>query len=123
MSSDLAPRLAAARSRGTLRITTRGRRTGRPHTVPVWFVVEDDVVYLATLNAERDWVRNAARTPDVTLDLGDVRLQGHVAAITDRALEMHVRRLLGQKYWMAWLGSWAGLGPDRTFRVDHLRGA
>lgn len=118
--SDLETRLGAARTRGTLRITTRGRRTGRPHTVPVWFAVEDTAVYLATLNAERDWVRNARRTPEVDLDLGDLRLRGRVQEITDRQLDTHVRDLLAQKYWFAWLGSWFGLGPDRTFRVDRL---
>lgn len=118
--SDLEAKLAAARTRGTLCITTRGRRTGRSHTVPVWFVVEDTVLYLATLNAERDWVRNAVRTPEVELDLGDLRLRGRVQPITDRTLDGHARDLLAQKYWMAWLGAWVGLGPDRTFRVDDL---
>lgn len=118
--SDLEERLVAARERGTLRITTRGRRTGRPHTVPVWFAVEGAVVYLATLNAERDWVRNAGRTPEVGLDLGDLRLHGRVHEVTDRSLDAHVRQLLAQKYWVAWFGSWIGLGPDRTFRVADL---
>jgi hypothetical protein len=118
--SDLETRLGAARQQGTLRLTTRGRRTGRPHTVPVWFAVENTVLYLATLNAERDWVRNAGRTPEVDLHLGDLRLHGRIEQITDRTLDAHVRQLLAQKYWFAWLGSWLGLGPDRTFRVDHL---
>jgi len=38
--ADLAARLAAIKDRGTLRITTRGRRTGKPHTVTIWFVVD-----------------------------------------------------------------------------------
>ena len=120
MSSDLGARLAVVRDRGTLRITTRGRRSGKPHSVPIWFLVEDTTVFLATLNADRDWVRNAARTPEVELDLDAFRLRGRVSTVTDPGLEAHVRALLAGKYWMAWIGSWFGMGPARTFRVDGL---
>jgi hypothetical protein len=27
------------------------------------------------------------------------------------------------KYWLAWVGSWFGKGPERTFRIDDLRAA
>ena len=120
MSSDLAARLASVKDRGTLRITTRGRKSGRPHGVPIWFLVEGTTVFLATLNADRDWVRNAARTPEVELDLDAFRLRGRVSTVTDPGLEAHVRALLAGKYWMAWIGSWFGMGPARTFRVDGL---
>jgi len=88
--------------------------------VPIWFLVEDTTVFLATLNADRDWVRNAARTPEVELDLDALRLRGRVSTVTDPGLEAHVRDLLARKYWMAWIGSWFGRGPARTFRVDGL---
>ena len=120
MSSDLGARLAVVRNRGTLRITTRGRRSGKPHSVPIWFLVEDTTVFLATLNADRDWVRNAARTPEVELAVDALRLRGRVSTVTDPGLEAHVRDLLARKYWMAWIGFWFGRGPARTFRVDGL---
>jgi hypothetical protein len=119
---DLAARLAAVRDRGTLRITTRGRRTGTPHTVTIWFVVDGTTLYLATLDVRRDWVRNVGKTPEVSLDIGGLRLHGRVTTVTDPALEARVRKLLAEKYWMAWLGSWLGKGPARTFRVDELAG-
>ncbi len=120
MPDSLTARLAAVKDRSTCRITTRGRRTGRPHTRTIWFVVEDTVLYLATLNARRDWVRNAQKNPDVELDLGSLRVRGRLTTITEPALEAHVRGLLGHKYWMAWIASWFGTGPERTFRVDEL---
>ena len=120
MPDSLTARLAAVKDRSTCRITTRGRRTGRPHTRTIWFVVEDTVLYLATLNARRDWVRNAQKNPDVELDLNSLRVHGRLTTITEPALEAHVRDLLARKYWMAWIGSWFGKGPERTFRVDQL---
>ena len=119
-SPDLAARLAAVKDRGTLRITTRGRRTGKPHAVTVWFVVEGAALFLATLNAKRDWVRNVAKHPEVTLDLGPLRLRGRVRTVTDAAADAHVRDLLARKYWMAWIGSWLGLGPDRIFHIEKI---
>jgi len=119
-SVDPAARLAAVKDRGTLRITTRGRKTGKPHTVPIWFVVEDTTVWLGTLDPRRDWVRNLQKTPDVVLDLDGLRLRGRAHAISDPAVDRHVRELLARKYWMAWIGSWFGKGPARTFRVEGL---
>ena len=120
MKADLAARLAPLADQSTLRITTRGRRTGKPHTVPIWFVADGTTLYLATLNAKRDWVRNVRKTADVTLALGSLRVQGRASVVTDSTLEGHIRDLLARKYWMAWIGSWFGMGPDATFRVDGL---
>ena len=49
-----------------------------------------------------------------------LRVRGRLGTITEPALEAHVRDLLARKYWMAWIGSWFGKGPERTFRVDQL---
>jgi deazaflavin-dependent oxidoreductase (nitroreductase family) len=116
----LGARLGEVGSRSTLRITTRGRRTRRPHTVTVWFVVDGPTLYLATLDTGRDWVRNAERTPAVDLDIAGLRLRGRVAPVTDAALDRHVRALFARKYWLARIGSWFGKGPERTFRVDDV---
>ena len=118
--ADLLARLASIADRGTLRITTQGRKSGKPHTVTIWFLVDGTTVYLGTLDARRDWVRNAEKTPAVELDIDGLRLRGRASTITDPTLEAHVRDLLAKKYWMAWLGSWFGMGPARTFRVDGV---
>jgi len=118
--ADLAARLAAVKDQSTLRITTRGRRTGKPHSVPIWFAVDGTALYLGTLNAKRDWVRNLRKTPDVTLEVTGLRLHGRASIVTDPTLEDQIRGLLARKYWAAWIGSWFGMGPDATFRVDQL---
>ena len=120
VKADLTARLASLADHSTLRITTRGRRTGKPHTVPIWFVADGTTLYLATLNAKRDWVRNVRKIPDVTLALGSLRVRGRASVVTDAALEGRIRDLLARKYWMAWIGSWFRMGPDATFRVDDL---
>jgi F420H(2)-dependent quinone reductase len=119
-NADLTARLAAVAGRSTLRITTRGRRTGRAHTVTIWFVVEGTTLYLGTLSTTRDWVRNVVKDPDVTLTVDGLRIRGRAARITDPKQDAHVRELLARKYWMAWIGSWFGKGPAATFRIDRV---
>jgi hypothetical protein len=47
----------------TIKITTYGRRTGRPHTVTVWFGVSPEGrVFVSSLRT-RDWVKNLLANP------------------------------------------------------------
>ncbi|HEV7864845.1 MAG TPA: nitroreductase family deazaflavin-dependent oxidoreductase [Acidimicrobiia bacterium] len=53
-------------------LTTRGRRTGRPHTIEIWFVVVGATAYLMAGGRDRaDWVRNLMADPNVTLRVGE----------------------------------------------------
>jgi len=39
-------------------LTTTGRRTGRPHTIEIWYAVQDGRIYLMAGGRDRaDWVR------------------------------------------------------------------
>lgn len=52
----------------TIRIVTRGRVTGKAHTVSTWFVCMEDVVYVAARRGLRsDWLRNSLAAPVVEL--------------------------------------------------------
>jgi deazaflavin-dependent oxidoreductase (nitroreductase family) len=52
-------------------LTTRGRVTGRPHTIEIWFVVMGESAYLMAGGRDRaDWVRNLLADADVTLRVG-----------------------------------------------------
>lgn len=120
-TDDVAGRLAAVKDRSTLRITTRGRRSGRPHTVTIWFVAEGTTLYLGTLSARRDWVRNVAKTPEAEFEVDGSRLRGRVSTVTDPDEVARVNARLAGKYWMAWIGSWFGRGAERVFRVDDVQ--
>jgi deazaflavin-dependent oxidoreductase (nitroreductase family) len=54
-----------------LYLTTRGRRSGRPHRVEIWFAARDGRLYLLAGGRERaDWVRNLRAHPSVTVEIG-----------------------------------------------------
>jgi deazaflavin-dependent oxidoreductase (nitroreductase family) len=52
-------------------LTTTGRVSGRPHTIEIWFALEDRTLYLLSGGGDRsDWVRNLRTRPEVTVRLG-----------------------------------------------------
>jgi len=52
-------------------LTTTGRASGRPHTIEIWFALQDHTLYLLSGGGDRsDWVRNLLTRPQVTVRLG-----------------------------------------------------
>src|SRR5205085_11765662 len=57
-------------------LTTRGRVSGDPHTIEIWFGIQGETVYLLSGGRERsDWVRNLIAEPAVELRLGEATYQ------------------------------------------------
>lgn len=112
-------KLESLKDRSRCRITTRGRRTGRPHTVTIWFAVgEAQTIYLGTLRMGRDWPKNVAVNPDVLLEIGDLRLSGRAELVNDPARRADIESRLTAKYWAARIGSWLGFRPQGVFAVQ-----
>ena len=111
-------RLDPLKDRSTLQLTTFGRKTGKPHKVTVWFLVDGDTVILVTLKLKRDWPRNVRKNGKVDLDIGGMVFKGRATQIAGAKQLARVNKLLGQKYWAAWLGSKVGMGPEGAFEVN-----
>lgn len=80
-------------------VTTVGRRSGKPHTIEIWFAVDGDVAYLLSGGGDRsDWVRNIAADPEVSVRIGLVRFRGRGRTVTDQEEDALARRLLLEKY-------------------------
>lgn len=99
MASKSFERLRKAGDRQTLRLTHHGRKSGRPYEVTIWYMVDDGQLYLASANADRNWVRNVKVRPAVSLRVGDEVFNGTVRAITDKQERDKVNRLVERKYW------------------------
>ena len=61
-----AARLGLA-GRRTHVLTTRGRKTGRPHSTPVQLVLDGERRWLVAPYGERNWVKNARTAGEVEL--------------------------------------------------------
>ena len=93
-------------------LTTTGRRTGRSHTIEIWFAVHDGRLYLLSGGRDRaDWVRNLRKNAAVQVRLGDEIRAGIGRVVDDPAEDALARRLLAAKY-QGWhegrpLSAWA----------------
>jgi len=52
-----------------LYLTTTGRRTGRRHTVELWFAVAHGTLYLSHEGKYTDWMKNILRSPRVAFTI------------------------------------------------------
>lgn len=85
-------------------VTTRGRRTGRPHEIEIWFGVVDDTLYLISGNGPTaDWYRNALARPEVVVRFGEDRRTGLARDVTGTDERRRVGDLMAEKY-PAWQG-------------------
>ena|ERR1051326_1431725 len=80
-------------------LTTKGRISGEPRTVEIWFGLSGRTIYiLAGDGAEANWVKNARKTPDVTIRIGSNAFAASARQITDKTEDALARRLLREKY-------------------------
>jgi deazaflavin-dependent oxidoreductase (nitroreductase family) len=80
-------------------ITTTGRTSGRPHTIEIWFAIDDRRVYVLSGGGEKsDWVRNIRASPTVGLRLGGIDMLARAYVVEDPEEDALARRLVLAKY-------------------------
>jgi len=92
-----------------VQLTVRGRKSGKPHTVKIWFAVGNGKIYVTSargLNA--DWVKNLRKNLDVTLRIGSTTLQGTAVWREDEGVRTEVLPLFRRKYFLAKVFRWIG---------------
>ena len=83
-------------------LTTTGRRTGKPHTIEIWFAAAPDrptLYMLAGGGDGADWVRNIRQQAAVTMRLGDRIFAGRGRVVTDSEEDRLARRVVVKKYY------------------------
>jgi deazaflavin-dependent oxidoreductase (nitroreductase family) len=80
-------------------LTTIGRKSGKPHTVELWFALADSKIYLSHEGATTDWMRNIASNNRVSVKVGDLNLDAE-AVILDGGIAIKTgQRSLYEKYY------------------------
>jgi deazaflavin-dependent oxidoreductase (nitroreductase family) len=65
-------------------LTVRGRKSGQDISRPVWFVHEDDKLYLLPVQgSDTNWYRNVLKYPNVKISAQRQELKGKARRITD----------------------------------------
>jgi deazaflavin-dependent oxidoreductase (nitroreductase family) len=93
-------------------VTTTGRVTSKPHTIEIWFALEGQTLYILAGGRERsDWVRNARKTPAVSVRIGETTFAARARTVEPDAHEDALaRRLLLEKYGRRYSGDLSNWG-------------
>lgn len=80
-------------------LTTIGRRSGRPHTIEIWFALQGQTLYLLSGGRDQsDWVRNLKHHAQVQVRIRQRVFDGQARLITDPQEEALARNIVYTKY-------------------------
>jgi deazaflavin-dependent oxidoreductase (nitroreductase family) len=67
-----------------IHITVTGRKTGREVSIPVWFVFEDDKLYLVPVQgSDTQWYKNVLKNPKMRIAARDAKGEFDAVPNTD----------------------------------------
>ena len=102
----MADAIAALRDAEEIELITRGRRSGRPHTVRLWSAYDDGILWLRS-DADTDWYRNIRAYPQCRMRVGGVEFDGVYERTSDEMSDLHrLVALWREKYGNEWVGDW-----------------
>jgi deazaflavin-dependent oxidoreductase (nitroreductase family) len=111
------------------RLTTYGRKTGKPTTVTIWIVADDAhrVFIRSGKGLVRHWPQNLLKRPEGELKLGKTVVRFKSRHVTDPAEARHSSSLYGPKYGPSVQPSKAGdpltLGEQAAFELRPFNGS
>ncbi len=100
MDANALVRLKRLAGKSTLILTHYGRKSGKPHEVKIWSVVDGDEVFIGTANVERQWVKNVQKNPRIKLAVGGEKSEAEARFLVDPVERNRALAAMGRKYWM-----------------------
>jgi len=82
-----------------INITVTGRKSGRTISIPVWFVLEDDKLYLLPVQgSDTQWYKNVLKNPMIRIDARGAEAEVKVVLVTDATQVSSVLEKFRAKY-------------------------
>jgi deazaflavin-dependent oxidoreductase (nitroreductase family) len=79
-NNALEDRLSRSRE---INITVTGRKSGRSISIPVWFVLDEDKLYLLPVQgSDTQWYKNVLKKPSIRIDARGAEAEFHAVPIT-----------------------------------------
>jgi|ERR1700683_120488 len=95
-NNNLKDRLARYRQ---IEITVIGRRSGKSISIPVWFVLESDKLFLLPVHgSDTQWYNNVLKNPAIRIDARGVTSEFRTAPFTDGKTVKSVVEKFREKY-------------------------
>jgi len=94
--SELKSRLARYRQ---IKLSVVGRKSGRTISIPVWYVLEDEKLYLLPVQgSDTQWYRNVLKNPAIRIDARGAGGEFRAVAVTDAKTGQSVIEKFREKY-------------------------
>jgi deazaflavin-dependent oxidoreductase (nitroreductase family) len=94
--NDLKDRLAHYRQ---VKLSVIGRKSGKTISIPVWFVVEGEKLYLLPVQgSDTQWYRNVLKNPSIRIDARGTEAEFRAVPITDAKTVKSVIEKFREKY-------------------------
>jgi deazaflavin-dependent oxidoreductase (nitroreductase family) len=82
-----------------ININVTGRKSGRTISIPVWFVFEDDKLYLLPVQgSDTQWYKNVLKNPRIRIEARGAEAKLKAVSITDAAQVKTVVEKFRAKY-------------------------
>ena len=82
-----------------INISVTGRKSGRPISIPVWFVLDAEKLYLLPVQgSDTQWYKNVVEKPSIRIDARGAEVELHVVPIADAAQVSSVVEKFRAKY-------------------------
>jgi deazaflavin-dependent oxidoreductase (nitroreductase family) len=82
-----------------IELTVTGRKSGRPSTRPVWFVLEGDQLYLVPVKgSDTEWYKNVLKNPKIRIEADDAKAELKATPTTDAAQVKAIVEKFRKKY-------------------------
>src|SRR5712672_4093877 len=95
-NDDLENRLSRSRE---INITVTGRKSGCPISIPVWFVLEGEKLYLLPVQgSDTQWYKNVLQNPTIRIDARGVEAEFRASPIMESKAVKSVVEKFREKY-------------------------
>ena len=74
-------------------LTTKGRKTGKEHSVMLRAVLYDDKIFFSRHKLDGDWIKNAMFNSDVKVEFDNSSFTGKASLIADENLAKKISEL------------------------------
>ena len=104
-------------------LTTKGRKTGKPHRVEIWFAFANGRIYASHEGEHPDWIKNLEEKDRVQIEIGSLKCDA-IATIAreDDSLQL-AKRSLYEKYYRPaskeTIDDWFSLSTVVEMRYDE----
>ncbi|MFY9845789.1 MAG: nitroreductase/quinone reductase family protein [Terriglobales bacterium] len=82
-----------------INITVTGRKSGRKISIPVWFVLEDNTLYLLPVKgSDTQWFKNVLKNPSMRIGAGGAESEVQAVPVKDATQVKSVVEKFREKY-------------------------